>query len=294
MRMKKFILLLVPAAFITFLFSGCTKEVELTLPEVEQKIVVEGYIEPGQYPYVVLTKSAGYYAPIDSASLANYLVQGAFVTVSDGTTTDTLTPAIDFTLPVPIIYRGNSLVGQIGRTYTLTVVAEGKTLTSVTTINQPIALDSTWFKTESVSGSDSLGFVWAHLSDPGSQDNAYRWMAKRLHKDDRFLAPLGSTFDDKFVQGKSFDFAFNRGQEPGSSAPDDNNEQAGFFHTGDTIVVKFATIGRAEFDFFRTFETEVSNNGNPFAAPGRIKTNINGGLGIWCGYGAALDTVIAH
>ncbi len=42
-------------------------------------------------------------------------------------------------------------------------------------------------------------------------------------------------------------------------------------------------------------ETEVSNNGNPFAAPTAIKSNISGGaLGYWGGYGTVYDTIVAY
>jgi hypothetical protein len=59
-------------------------------------------------------------------------------------------------------------------------------------------------------------------------------------------------------------------------------------------VVKFCTIDHEAFEYLRTFETEVMNNGNPFAAPSSVKTNITGGaLGAWIGYGASFDTIKA-
>ena len=79
-----------------------------------------------------------------------------------------------------------------------------------------------------------------------------------------FLSP-DSTFEDKFINGKSFDFFYNRGNEPNSTKKDDNNDEKMFFKKGDTIVVRFCTIDRANFQFWRDEETQVSNNGNPFA-----------------------------
>lgn len=283
---------LIPICICTLFFVSCEKEISIELPEAEKKIVVDGGIFTGQPAAVTLTWSAGYFDPIDSASIASYVISNALVTVSDGTTTDTLQFTIDLNRPVPFVFRGNNVIGQVGRTYVLTVVADGKTVTSTTTIPSPVALDSVWFQPE-IDG-DSLGFAWAHLTEPIGVGNGYRWYTKRLNEDAVFLAPFGSTFDDNFVEGKSFDFAYNRPAPEGSTAPEDNNRERGYFKTGDTIVVQFCSIGIGEAAFFRTFEIEVSNNGNPFAAPGVIETNVTGGLGVFCGYSPTYDTIICQ
>lgn len=283
----RFTYFLIPLLLLT----SCEKDITVILPRPEPVIVVEGKIEQGQYPYVILSSSQAYFDPVDSAVIANTIILSGIVIVSDGTTTDTLKLTLDNTFFPPTIYRAENMVGEVGKTYNLTVHAGGKTLTASTTIPTPVALDSTWFKTQPPS--DTLGFIWAHLSDPAGLGNNYRWFAKRLGKDVRFVAPIGSVFEDRFINGKKFDFAYNRGAEFNSSADDDNNQERGYFKVGDTVVVKFCTIDRPSFEFYRSFETEVSNNGNPFAAPTNIPSNISGGLGFWGGYGAVYDTVIA-
>ena len=50
---------------ICLILLGCEKEITLNLPQAESKIVVEGSIEPNFPPYVILTKSQGYFEPID-------------------------------------------------------------------------------------------------------------------------------------------------------------------------------------------------------------------------------------
>ncbi|MBI3511600.1 MAG: DUF4249 domain-containing protein [Bacteroidetes bacterium] len=282
---------IIPLVFTLLLFS-CEKEIQITLPEVEKKIVVDGGIETGQLTEINLTWSTGYFDPVDSASLANYLITNAFVTVTDGNNIDTLHTSFDPLKPIPIVWVGTHVYGQEGHTYLLKVVADGKTATASTMIHTAIPLDSVWFKIEP--NEDSLGFAWAHMTDPVGIGNGYRWFTKRVGVDDRFRAPFGSAFDDRFVEGKNFDFAYNRPSDPGSTAPEDNGPQAGFFKTGDTIAVKFCTIGQAEVNFFRSYEVDVENNGNPFAAPGTIETNVHGGLGIWCGYNPSYDTIICH
>ncbi len=289
---NKTILFLVCALGI---IAGCEKEITVDVPLSERKLVVEGYIEQGAHPYVILTKSNPYFAAIDSNSLIDLLVLNAIVTVSDGAITDTLAITFDANIFPFLIYRSNNITGQIGSTYSLTIRHEGNTYFSSTTIPAPIPLDSLWFKVQP--GKDTLGFVWAHLTDPVATGNNYRWFAKRIGKDEKFIAPIGSVFDDKFVNGKSFDFAYNRGSVPNSNAEDDKNDEQGYFKIGDEIVVKFCTIDKANFLFWRAAEIEVSNNGNPFASPNTIPSNITGdagAFGVWGGYGVALDTLIAQ
>jgi hypothetical protein len=132
------------------------------------------------------------------------------------------------------------------------------------------------------------------MTEPATPGDHYRWFAKRIGKDQTFLAPLGSAFDDKFINGKTFDFAYDRAVLQGSTAADDNNIERGYFKRGDQVVVKFCTIGEKEFLFFRSYDANIVSNGNPFAAPSNLQSNINGEnvLGVWCGYNPYFDTVI--
>lgn len=261
--------------------SSCEKEITVDLPIPDSKLVVDGRIEPGQSTYVFLSKTAPYFAPTDLNSLSNYVVKNAVVTVSDGTLSVTL---LESNSIAGYYFYPSTAFAQYGKTYTLTISAEGKNYSATTTIPNPIPLDSVWFKF--YPPSDSLGFLWGHLTDPPVEGNAYRWLAKRIGRDKDFVAPSFSVFDDKFINGTSFPFAYDRG-----GRENDNTEEQGFFKKNDSVHVKFCTIGKKEFEFFRRFETEINNNGNPFAAPSSIPTNITGdapALGIWCGYGSTI------
>lgn len=287
--MKYFLIILI----LIVLFSSCEKDITVDLPQPEEQLVIEGYIEPGQPPYVLISKTAPYFSSFDENSLLQYVVKNAKVTVQcvEDNVTDTLFQVIADT---GYFYVSFGMIGQAGKTYNLRVVTEdGKVATATTRIEQPIPLDSIWFKIQE--GKDSLGFVWAHLTDPDTLGNNYRWFAKRIGKDSSFIAPIGSVFEDKFINGKSFDFAYNRGSVPNSTAADDTSEvENGFFKTGDVIVVKFCTISNASFKFWRSAETQSSNIGNPFASITPLVSNIEGGIGIWEGYSPSLDTVIAQ
>jgi len=285
---------------VTILIGSCEKDVTVEIPRVESKVVVEGYIETGKNPFVILSNSLPFFGSIYTTDLIDNTIKGATVTVSDGSITDTLRDILNIG-----VYFSTSpgMQGQPGKTYSLRVVTNGITLTSVTSIPHPVPLDSAWFKVDGQR--DSLGFIWAHLTDPDSLGNYYRWFAQRINKytsgpdqgkvkDSVFVSPSGSVFEDKFFNAKSFDFAYNRGSTVNSEKEDDNNVERNFFKRGDTIVVKFCSIDRAHFEFWRTEETQVRSNGNPFGSPAPAISNIEGGLGIWGGYALAYDTVIAR
>lgn len=280
------------------LLPGCEKNVTVEIPPSEPKIVVEGYIETGQPAFVLLSRSLDFFGTININTLTINTIQGATVVVDDGNITDTLEQ-----IPGIGIYTSPVITGQPGRIYRLYVEVEGEVLTSATYLPPPIELDSVWWKVDG--DRDSLGFAWANLTDPDTLGNYYRWFARRINqytygelegqqKDSIFIAPRGSVFEDKFINGQSFPFNVPRGNVNNSSKEDDLNEESFLFKRGDTIVVKFCMIDRGHFEFWRTEETQVSNNGNPFASVSPVTSNINGGLGIWGAYSVTYDTIYAQ
>lgn len=304
---------------LLLVFNSCQKEITIDLPDAQQKICVDGKIEPGIPPYVILTHNMPYFGITDINAMQNMFVHDAIVLLSNGSITDTLHEYCSQSLPdslLPIIasFTGVdtaslksfnyciyttfniALWGTIGATYNLTINAEGKSLTASTSILNPLPLDSVWYQYLKVNKQgDSLGFVYAHLTEPQPEGNSYRWLTMRKGKDQSFLSPPGSAFDDKYVNGQSFDFAYNRGHLQNSQAEDDNNEEHGYFKIGDTVVIKFCTIDNASFKFFRDMDVVLNSEGNPFASPASVQGNVyprGDALGVWCGYGVYNDTVI--
>jgi hypothetical protein len=77
-------------AFLVMFFASCEKNVDLNLKSAEPVLVVDGQIEDGQPPIVVLTKSLGFFSNINAQILANAFVHNADVYVSNGTLTHKL------------------------------------------------------------------------------------------------------------------------------------------------------------------------------------------------------------
>jgi hypothetical protein len=316
--MKKIIAL--PLLFLlgVSLYS-CTKEVELDLPPFVEKVVVEGRIEPGMPPFVILTRTRDFYGETGLDALANSFVHDAVITVSDGATSVTLTEIcadnIDPDL-LPLVseilgidpeqlaainfcaYVSLSLdfVGEVGKTYSLSVQVGDDTYTSQTSLLAPPVIDSLYFQVEP--NRIEHGFGWTVLNDNAATYNGYFFEMKRIHKnslgeqaDQFFRHSLNSAFDDTFFNGLTFKFAFtNIGSYRDDDIPD---EFKGFFRTNDTVVIKLSSLDYNVFKFNEMKLVQVASEGNPFASPTYIPTNIQGGaIGCWAGFSPIYDTLI--
>ena len=65
-----------------------------------------------------------------------------------------------------------------------------------------------------------------------------------------------------------------------------------FFSHRDTVTFKLAQMPRDGFIFWSDYENEVINGKNPiFPSTANLQGNIDGGFGVWCGYGQTSYTV---
>jgi hypothetical protein len=304
---------------LLLLLSSCEKEVKIDIPGYEEQLVIDGFIETGQAPFVLISKTKDIYAPTNLDAFLSGFISGAIVTVSDGTTsfqldeicTDDLPPGTEqqaadlFGVSVEDLANYNlcaytsfnpAIIGQVGKNYTLTVTYEGKTYTSTTQIVQATALDSVYWKPEP--SVEDYGFSYAWLSDPAGQYDAYMWEVKRINKnaagepiDANFTKTFNPVVDDKFFNGLSFEFFY----ENPMSFQDETvpNNLKGYYKLGDTVVVKFSKMEKPVYSFLEKKYIQISTGGSPFASPANIPSNIKGGaLGLWAGYSPSFDTLI--
>ena len=173
---------------------SCTKEVEIDIPGFQEQLVIDGRIETGQPPFVLISKSKNIYAPTDLQAFFNSFVSGAQLTVSDGTTTYDLMEICSDNLPIgseaivssilgiPIADLANvhicgytsldpGIFGQVGKTYTLTVINEGETFTGVTEIVPTTQLTNLYWEPDN--DLPTHGYAGATLLDPANQFDAY-------------------------------------------------------------------------------------------------------------------------
>ncbi len=266
---------------------SCSEEMYLNIPDPGDFIVVDGWIENGQFAKVLLTRNSPYFSSIDSASMRSLVLTRAKVTLSDGIQTETLILRKNEDYFPPYIFEGNEIIGEMGKTYTLTAEYGGKTVAASTTIPSRVMLDTAYFKLET--NSDSLGTIFLEFTDPANERNFYRILTKRKTKDPRYYSTMVMALDDGLFSGEKVEFSITRGPE--SILSSYGHE---YFKTGDTVSIKFCTIDKTHYDFWNSFQNEAFNSSNPFASSlSKINSNIQGdGLGIWGGYGVSYYNLI--
>lgn len=291
-------------------FASCEKVLDVDLPEGVNGIVFEGYIENGQFPYVIISRSSNYFDPIQTAAdaIVNSLVEADSVFVNyDGNRVELpkiclsdLTPeeqemALEllgfesFPTGLDLCINANlTMVGELGKTYTLEAYVEGQLYTATTTIGHQMRFDSIWYKDEIPV--DSFGSIWVSLTDPLATTDYYYVWTENLTQG-RNMAPIdgGPSFGDRLFSGETI--SFNMYQSSSLANNDGSEEEYWWFAEGDTVVVKLGTIDRGVYDFWES--VDAASNLNPFSSPTPVFSNFdNGGRGVWAGYATTLDTFV--
>ena len=313
--MKK--LLILSAVMILFL-AACEEEFVPEVASLPPDIVVEGYIEAGAEafpPYVLLTQSFTVFEEIDPLELEDLFIHDALVEVSNKGNTFRLVELCwdelseeqqelleevigeqlgrsEDTIPSNFcVYFDPALrlMGMEGERYDLRVeLRTGEVLTATTTIPFIVRPDSVWFVKAPGNGPDSLKEMRIFLDDPAGQVNFYRYATKT--NDEPLLSPLGSVTDDQLFDGDAFEFPLARAEPRGANV---DINSTGLFVEGDSVRLKWMNLDEDHFNFWNTLEFNVFNQG-PFANYTRIQSNIEGGLGIWGGYGVSYYDVVAE
>jgi hypothetical protein len=288
------------------LLLSCEKDVDIKLPPGQEKIVIEGGIESSLPPFVLISKSIGYFATIDLNTLQNSFIHDAEVYVSDDNKTvrlkeysvDTGTNGNLFyyysliDLANPVLPPADSLIlGQLEKTYKLTVKYNGQTYEAYTKIPTPTPLDSVKTKQPNRPEADPNSRVLdIYFRDPDTAGNFLRYYTSL--NNGPYTAGLNSVFNDEIINGKEFNTELSLGEPRSVEKPFDS---LGVCYPGDTVVLKWTAIDRQVYDFWSTYEYALGTLGSPFATPIQVKTNIsNGALGVWAGYGSIYKTIVAE
>ena len=302
--------------FIILVFVACEKEITVNLPNPEEAIVVEGYIENDLPPYLYLTKNSAYFGEFDANALWRYFVSGAKITINDGTDSIELVEyssdliellpdsqrielskffgiPLDSNLQLPgisvyTVPLNSTFVGEIGKTYTLKIEVDDKVITSKTSIPNPVSFMSLREEPHPNPKNDTLIQIIGHIKDPDTLGNFYRYFTRR-NSTPYYTKGVETVLDDIFANGQEFDIQIPYGWDRFSEDQKFDINTFGFWHKGDTCYIKLSMIDRASYEFWKTVESELRNQGSPFGSIQRVRSNINGGLGIWSGMGSTMN-----
>lgn len=255
------------------------------MPVSEPQVVVEGWIENGAAPIVIVTSTVPVTEEIkDVNELRQYIVTWAKVTVSNGTESVILTGQKDNDYFPPYIYTTSRMKGEAGKSYTITVECSGRKATATTTIPEPVALE--YVKATRSSEDDGKILLTAGLKDNAQEKNYYKSFVKIKGKDTYYHPSFMGLIDDEVLEEEVEEIPINNGPNSLTGKRDP------YFEPTDTVTVRFCTMDKASFDYWTDFDTISSLSRNPFfPSTDKMRSNVSGGLGYWAGYGTTYHTV---
>lgn len=271
--MKKYYLFFLIIAF------SCNNDTIGNETDLESKIVVEGWIEEGDVPQVILSSSIPIGDVIDSTNVLDHVIRSAKVTVSDGQTIEVLRVKNDKDRVPPFVYFGTGLKGKAGKTYTLKIEYLNRIVAASTSIPKTVALTSAEFIKKNAT--DSTGYVFVKFDDPLNEKNYYQVATRLDGQEPIFVPAFYGNLDDKNFDSSKIALQVNRGV---LLFP--KTKFKPYFTDGDLIFVKLRTMNKDAFDFWNSWQNEIVNSRNPiYPSNTSLKSNIKGGIGIWAGYG---------
>lgn len=276
--------------FIIILFASCTSTIELEQGDYEKKVVVDGWIESGNYANVYLTWSSPFLSDLDSASIRETFINYAKVTLtsSEGESEILVLKRQNNTFP-PFVYKSVQIKGKAGLRYDLKVEVEGLNITASTSIPQPPEIT----RLIMVPMDDSTGFLKGELKPDGTKDEFLFINFKSKMSRDEIFRPCRipvwwakktselSVFNI-YRNTKTYMNLINPKSDPYYGWPEFR------FSLQDSVSVKVGNIDQESYDILFSVLTDQAVQENPFSFNSTgIKSNISGGIGRWTGIGVA-------
>lgn len=259
--------------FMAFAVVSCDleREVEIDLPDYEGRLFLECYLEPGLPMNLLLTRTSPYFEafPTNTIDYLNgILEEGATVSISHNGQVYALENNLTFNPSIQKIfnYTSDEIVPfDFENDFDLLITTkEGKTITGKTKITKPMTIDSV---VTQFAQNDTLARLLIYMTDDPTRSNYFR---RVLHEGSLDSIPIWSfPIDDRASEGTIIFGSFFDYSE------------------GDTIINTIYSIEEDYFKFLQSIDFASQSNGNPFAQPSPIVSNIEGtanAIGIFTGF----------
>lgn len=233
--------------------------IDLQLPEYESRLVIECYLEKGEPFSLLLTRSSGYFDPFGLTGnqlLSGLLEGGAAINIKQGDkvyklennlTLDRFTGKFfnySLDLPVPENYD---------EPFELEITTEkGEFIRASTRLLPAVPIDSVIIDYEPEE--KEMARVLTYFTDVPSQTNFYRRMLHQTSLDSlpfQDFTTSDRVVEDVVVFGTRY-----------------------AFEQGDTILNTLFHISEEYYNFLESVQGAIQANGNPFAQPSPIISNI--------------------
>lgn len=264
------------------LLAGCTSN-----PPQPSSLVVEGWIDAGGYPVVLIHKSLVLADAPDTVRSLEEIVEAQLipfgkVVVSDGDDEVILTGRIDTAYLPPYTYSSFNMTGEVGRQYTVTVKYNDMYATATTTIPPIAHLDSL-----KVNMNPEIGTtVHGYMSDVPT--DAYYALFMREHGQKQFqLCPLGVFSGQDATDGRiEIDI-----HSPQKDSANINYGKSYRYESDTTYQVKVARMDYPSYRFWKAYNDQMFTGGILFVPVYKnIPSNIVGGIGYFSGFGCSVYT----
>ena len=252
-----------------FVLSACEKVVSIDLNNASPHLVIDGTVTDQQGPYsVTLSLSGDYFEP----SLYFPPVSNALVVVTDNQgQRDTLKETTSGT------YLSTKLQGIAGRTYTLSVISDGKEYDGSSSMPQKVLIDSLYAIQRTGFGGESGYDIYLMFRDPTELGNYYRINARSstLIPADSIDGRRYRLFTDKLTNGNEMAERIRAGRN---------------VNPGDTITVELLSIDKSAYEYYSTLRDILSSDRSATSlSPANPITNLsNGPLGYFAAF--TIDT----
>jgi len=245
-------------------------------------LVVEGWIEDGTAPVVILTHAVD--LTQETASFDDCVEKWARVSVFDGDTRHVLSGSINDSYTPSFIYTTSHLKGEPGHTYRLLIETEEATLEATATLAE--APEITKLEAIAEAGNPDLYSIRAHV-DGIEADRHYKFFTKTNKTDSRFYGSFLGTFAGKeYTPDEGYPIT------RGIHGTYDSDEFSHHFTHGEKVTVKLCSLESGIYDFWKTYDSNISLSNNIFFTfTHNCPTNIKGGLGYWAAYGTSFRTI---
>lgn len=253
--------------------------------DYKSQLVVEGWIESGRAPVVVITRNIRPSAEATNDNALRNYVSGADVTVSVDGVDYRLDETRDDRFCSAPVYTNGDLIGQEGARYRLEIKYDDELITAITQIPKRVEPDSVVAKATVKANKFELR---AYIHDERQERRYYKIFINRdRNKSECYHGTYMGDFDNATFKSNDVSLPVY----PSKMLSTD--DYSIYFQLRDTVDVKFCTVDSTTYQYWTDYEKVVElSRVSLFNVRDNLRSNVHGGLGYWSGLASARIRVV--